>query len=118
MTLFQKKIISDLFIKNNINYITHPFYRDYIENDKSRRQFDWYLTDYNIAVEYFGMYDKNEINKNNRLGRYSKKVLKKISDCNKNNIKMIPIYPVDLNDNYLGLLEKFSINGINISLSN
>lgn len=68
---------------------------------------DWYLPDFKIYVEYFGLYQKSQLERNTRLGRYSRKVNKKISYCEKNGIHLLAIFKEDLENMNQGLINKF-----------
>jgi hypothetical protein len=106
--------ISNLFIDNNLLYDSEEMYSKFDKNLKARWVMDWYLSDYGIYVEYFGLYNKNHINKKNRNGRYTRKAERKIKYCQDNNISLISLYPDDLANGYLGLLSKFKDYGIDL----
>jgi len=81
-------IITNYFIDNNIYYERNVLYRDLINDKRCKGKItDWILKD-NIIVEFFGMPNKDY---------YRVKMEEKISICKDNNIKLIEIYPNDIN---------------------
>jgi hypothetical protein len=104
--------ISNILIENNINYSPEIKYSDLDDKLINKWKMDWYLSDSDIYVEYFGMYQETQIKRNTRIGRYSRKVKKKIDYCINNNIILISLYREDLTENYKGLLHKFEERGI------
>ncbi|MGD7047093.1 hypothetical protein FZC83_02420 [Rossellomorea marisflavi] len=111
----QELIISNLLIENNLMYVPEQQYSSLLDGSKNRWKMDWYLSDEGIVVEYFGLFDDRKLKINNRVGKYSRKVMKKLKFCKENSIKIIDLYPNDLRDNYKGLKEKFHAHGILIS---
>lgn len=103
---YPEMIITNLLIKNKLSYIKEYKYCNLIENDNSRRRFDWYLPDYNIAVEYFGLYTENP--NNEILLKYHNKTNEKINICKENNIKLIDLYNYDLENNLEGFINKLN----------
>lgn len=95
---YSEMIITNYLIKRRIKYIKEYPYSKLIINDDSKKRFDWYLPDYNICVEYFGLFDKNQVTKDNWVGKYSRKVLEKIKICKENNIDLISIFPDEINE--------------------
>ncbi|MFO1442790.1 hypothetical protein KDN24_06125 [Bacillus sp. Bva_UNVM-123] len=108
--------ISNIFIDNAISYIPELKYSDFDSSLKSRWLMDWYLKDYDIYVEYFGMYQESQLKRNTRIGKYSRKAKRKINYCNKNNIKLISLYREDLTHNFKGMYEEFLENGIKLNI--
>ena len=83
-------IISNILYNQNINYIYDGKYSDYFEDFScGSKRFDWYLPEYNIVIEYFGL-----------LGNisYDRKILFKKQFCVKNNIELIDLYPKDIDN--------------------
>jgi hypothetical protein len=89
-------------------------YKDVIENDKTKRRFDWFLETPkgNVCIEMFGV---------GKRFNYHNKVIKKINDCVKNNVNLIALFPNDFaNGNidstlenilgYYGLVNKSNID--------
>jgi predicted metal-dependent hydrolase len=105
-------MITNMLIDNEIKYIKEYHYNKVIKSDKSKRRFDWYLSDLNICIEYFGMFEENS---NNEIFiKYNKKVYQKIKVCEKNNINLIDIYKEDLENNFSNIINKFNKFGINL----
>lgn len=105
-------IITNLLLQNKLIYIKEYRYSDLIINDNSRKRFDWYLPEQNIAIEYFGLYLENPHNE--ILMKYHDKTIEKINICKENNVKLIELYRNDLDDGYEGLINKFKEFNINI----
>lgn len=107
-------IISNVLLDNGINYKSEVKYSDLYDNTKNKYKMDWYLENYDVCVEYFGMYSENQLNRNTLVGRYSRKTKRKIIYCKENNIKLISLYKHDLENNCIGLINKFKEHGIHI----
>jgi hypothetical protein len=110
----QELEIGNILIDNGIYYIPEMRYSDLDVNLINKWKMDWYLNDFNIYIEYFGLYDEKHLKRNTRIGKYSRKVKKKLEYCLNNNINIIALYREDLNDNYLGLIKKFNNYNINL----
>lgn len=106
--------ISTILIDNNITYTPESKYSDFDLNLNSKWKMDWFLNNYNIYVEYFGMYSETQLKRSTRIGKYSRKVKKKINYCLNNNIILIDLYKKDLENNYEGLIDKFNKVGISL----
>lgn len=104
--------ISNLLIKNRVVYEDNFKYSKLDSTLNNKWTMDWYLLDLNIYVEYFGMYNENQLNKKTITGKYSRKVKRKIKYCQDRQIKLIELYVDDLKENCKGLREKFSQYGI------
>jgi len=86
--------IADYFVKNNINYV-------YEREAKGRFLFfdfkisspDFYLPDYDVYVEYWGLVDADD---SWARARYIKNMKRKMAIYHRNNIKFISIYPRNL----------------------
>lgn len=113
---YPEMIISNLFIKNGLKYSYENLYKDYMDID-SNYMFDWVIhkEKKNIAVEYFGYYDQSET-KYDLIRDYIAKAEEKISLCRKNNVDLIDIYPEDIENNFEGLIKKFTKCGIELSI--
>ena len=108
--------ISNLFIRNKIVYTPEVRYSKIFTCINNKWIMDWYLNDYHVCVEYFGLYSENNLERNTRLGKYSRKVKRKIKECESNNIKLISLYSEDLKNNFEGMLYKFSNVGIQLTV--
>jgi len=108
----KEMIITNLLIENNILYIKEKPYKDVLIYDKSRRRLDWYLPELNICVEYFGLFNKSQLQKDSRIGIYSRKTIQKIKDCHKENMRLISIFPKDFENNSELVNKKFEHKGI------
>ncbi len=108
--------ISNIFIDSNILYVPEINYSDFDKKLSNKWRMDWYLKDYDIYVEYFGMFSKTHLKRSTRIGKYSRKVKKKINYCLNNNITLIDLYKKDLENNYEGLISKFKDYGIDLKL--
>lgn len=91
---FAEKRIADYFARNNINYVYEQeaktkgwLFRDTISHP------DFYLPDYDVYVEYWGLVDAD--NRRTRE-RYIRDMKRKMAIYYKNNIKFISIYPRNL----------------------
>lgn len=109
---FPELKISNLLIKNGLIYEDNLKYSKLDATLKNKWTMDWYLVDLNIYVEYFGMYDENQLNKKTITGKYSRKVKRKIKYCQDKQINLIELYVDDLKDGCKGLIEKFSRHDI------
>ena len=86
--------IADYFSENNIDYV-------YEREAKTKGIFfdskisspDFYLPDYDVYVEYWGLVDAEDYRTRNR---YIKKMKWKMAQYYENNIKFISIYPDNL----------------------
>jgi DNA helicase-4 len=87
-----EKIFSNYFYTNNINYVYEPEF--FISRS------DFYLPDYGVYVEYWGLVDADE---QYTRERYIKIMKWKMAQYYKNNIKFVSIYPRDMNDFELGI---------------
>ena len=82
--------IADYFNKNNINYE----YESMVATNKGFASSpDFYLPDYDVYVEYWGLIDAEDDQTRNR---YIKKMKWKMAQYYENNIKFISIYPDNL----------------------
>jgi len=92
-----EKKITDYFVKNKITYLYE---------EEARRKVLWvlsmkisypdfYLPDYNVYVEYWGLVDAD--NKRVR-NEYIRTMKWKMAQYHKANIKFISLYPSDLNN--------------------
>lgn len=91
-----EKRITDYFSNNHINYV-------YEHEAKTRSFFfserishpDFYLPDYNVYIEYWGLVDAED----RRLrDEYVRNMKWKMAQYHRNNIKFISIYPSNLNN--------------------
>lgn len=86
--------IADYFVKNNINYV-------YEREAKGKVLFfdykisspDFYLPDYDVYVEYWGLVDADD---SLTRAQYVKNMKRKMAIYHQNNIKFISIYPDNL----------------------
>ena len=88
--------IADYFVKNNINYV-------YEQEARSKGLFfnykisspDFYLPDYDVYVEYWGLVNADD---SRTREQYVRNMKRKMAIYYKNNIKFISIYPRNLNN--------------------
>ena len=88
--------IADYFVKNNINYV-------YEHEARSKGLFfnykisspDFYLPDYGVYVEYWGLVNADD---SRTRKQYVRNMKRKMAIYYKNNIKFISIYPRNLNN--------------------
>lgn len=113
---YPEMLISNLFIENGLRYSYENLYKEYMDVD-SNYMFDWVIhkEKQDVAVEYFGYYDQSEV-KYALVRDYIVKAEEKINLCRKNNVDLIDIYPEDIEDNFKGLIKKFSKYDIELSL--
>ncbi len=102
-----ERVITDLLIDMSINFKKEVPYKDCLLNCDKKYKFDWFLTDEQIAIEYFGLFAEKSLEEVGYIGRYSRNVLKKIDliESDDSKIKFIDLYPEDL-DNIEEVLEK------------
>jgi hypothetical protein len=82
-----EKIVCDYLERHNIFYIKEPLYKNYIDDIRcGKKRFDWIVEDY--FIEFFGMPEKVQ---------YKQRMEEKIQICKDNDIKLIELYPKDLN---------------------
>jgi hypothetical protein len=81
-------VITNLLIDNKIDYIKEAKYSK-ISGILSfgNRRCDWYLPEYNLFVEYFGMASNK---------KYAIKMNTKLSMCKENKIKVVALYDKDI----------------------
>ena len=84
---FSEKRIADYFKKNNIKYVYEQ------SPDYAIRNPDFYLPDYDVYVEYWGL-----LNADNSWTRenYERKMRRKMAIYHKRNKRLISIYPQNL----------------------
>jgi len=86
--------IADYFVKNNINYVYEREAKGkFLFFDYKISSPDFYLPDYDVYVEYWGLVDADD-----SLTRvqYVKNMKRKMAIYHQNNIKFISIYPDNL----------------------
>lgn len=112
-----EKEITDILIENKIRYVKERLYKKISPSipQASRMRCDWFVNN-NIIVEYFGLF-KETLSDNKILNEYHYKTKEKIEICRENNIPLIALYPSDLEDNYRGMIEKFSDYNIKINIT-
>jgi len=85
-----ERIIADYFTKNNIRYE----YEREVRGRKMRTVHpDFYLPDYNIYVEYWGLVDADD---EKVKTQYIRNMKRKMAQYHNNGIKFISIYPRNL----------------------
>ena len=109
---FAEMIITNLFIDNGIRFIKEYNYKKvFPEYIGKTLVLDWYLPDFKIAVEYFGLYNKSQ--NNDIANSYREKTKKKIEIFQKSEIPLIDLYQEDLNEIYLSrIVNKFKNHSI------
>jgi len=91
-----EKIISGYLVRNNINYVYEPEVKGKgLFFDYRIGYPDFYLSDYDVYIEYWGLVDVDD--KWTRE-RYVKRMKKKMAQYYRNNLKFISIYPDNLNN--------------------
>jgi hypothetical protein len=106
-------VISNIFIDNDIKYTYEPYYREVVATDVNYR-FDWKINYNNadIYIEYFGFYHSNsELNND-----YISKANEKMRLCDEGNVNLISLYRKDLKNNFIGLIDKFTMMGIGLNI--
>lgn len=79
-SLSERTIDEFLFNKD----ITHTIHKTY---PNSKKRYDFYLPDFDIYVEYFGL---------TGVASYDRATEEKIKFCKDNDLKLIAIYPTDI----------------------
>lgn len=106
--------ITNLLIKNNITFNKEVRYTDLLSNKFNTWRMDWYLPNDDIVVEYFGLYSETQLKKKTKIGKYSRKVNRKINFCKENNLKIISIFPEDIKNGLDNVLKKFKDSNIHL----
>lgn len=92
-----EKIITNWLIESGFSFVKHPYYKNYIQNEKTFRKFDWVINanDRLYYVEYFGLWDVNS--NSSYLKLYTYRAKKKIKLLYKNGLinNAILIFPHD-----------------------
>jgi hypothetical protein len=85
-----EKAIADYFERNNIRYVYEqtPLFLNFRISSP-----DFYLPDYDVYVEYWGLVDADD---NWTRERYVRSMKRKMAIYHQNNIKFISIYPSNL----------------------
>jgi hypothetical protein len=111
----EEKQIHDLIIKNIKNVNKPKKSNDYkFVNKKHNEGYipDWIINE-NLIVEYFGLYVDKPVN--DYQEGYKNKTIRKIEYYNTlENYKFIPLFPKDLKNNYIGIINKFKNYEINL----
>jgi hypothetical protein len=105
-------IISNFLIDLRLKFIKEYPYNKCIPNFKKKYKFDWFLSEFNIAIEYFGLFSEQSLDENNFIGRYSRRVLKKIDVCEKHKLKLIDLYSEDMKNIEEILLKRLMRYGV------
>ncbi len=88
--------IADYFVKNNINYIyEHDAKGRFLFFDYKISSPDFYLPDYDVYVEYWGLVDADD---SRTRAQYVRTMRRKMAIYYRNKIKFISIYPDNLKD--------------------
>jgi hypothetical protein len=90
---YSEKILTDYFIRNNINYVYEPEVTSKSFFKTRIGLADFYLPDYDTYVEFWGLVNADD--KWTRE-RYVKRMKKKMAQYYSNDIKFISIYPDNL----------------------
>ena len=86
--------IADYFVRNNINYVYEREAKGkFLFFDYKISSPDFYLPDYDVYVEYWGLVDSDD---SLTRAQYVKNMKRKMAIYHQNNIKFISIYPRNL----------------------
>ena len=85
-------VITNFFIDNNISFEKEKYYSDIFNEDYGYKRCDWYLDEYDIIVEYFGLPNKDY---------YKKKMDEKYKICKSHKKELIGITDRYVNENKL-----------------
>lgn len=89
-----ERTIADYFERNNIRYVYEKeARRKSLFNGSKIATPDFYLSDYNVYMEYWGLVNADD---NWTRANYEKSMKWKMYNYHKNNIKFISIYPRNL----------------------
>lgn len=88
-----EKMIADYFYNNNIRYVYEKSAMAASSNRRRISRPDFYLLDYDVYVEYWGMVNADQ---DNTRREYIKGMEWKMAKYHENGIKFISIYPEDL----------------------
>jgi hypothetical protein len=110
-------IITNIFIDLGLEFEKEYLYKNFIPNLKNLYRVDWFLKNYPVTIEYFGLFSEQSLKNDTRTGKYSRKVLEKIRLCDLNNVKLIDLYPEDMNNIEEILLKRLKTNGISFSFN-
>lgn len=105
---FPEMYITNLLIDNNIEYIKEYHYSELNNKITNKTRMDWYLSDYDMAVEYFGLFREESVNDDSFIGKYTRKTYDKIQMCKENNIDIIDLYPNDKLNDFEGVKRKLN----------
>lgn len=95
---YPEMLITNLLIDLELKYEKNIPYNELIPSLKSKIDADWILTDSRILIEYFGLFSKKQLQQENFIGRYSRKVIDKLRLCEEKAITLIDLYPNDLEE--------------------
>lgn len=117
---YAEMVITNLFIDNKIEFQKEYSYRNVVPDFSGKSYvMDWYLPKTHTCVEYFGMYKKDHLNKEGKIGDYTRKAENKKKILKESNNVLIDLYQEDLNETLLQrLTEKFSKLGIDVKVEN
>lgn len=99
-------IISNILIDTGIKFIKEYPYRKLVPELDKKYRADWYLQDYGVLIEYFGLFLESSLENEDFIGRYSRNVIKKLELCRENNIEIIDLYSKDFENIQEILIEK------------
>lgn len=112
---YPELLISNLLIDNNLSYMYETPYSEILSTDRNFK-FDWvvYKDSKPIPVEYFG-YIKSGNEDYEVVKQYCRTKNIKIDLCREQGTPLIKLFPEDIENNFQGLIEKFSYHKIQIS---
>jgi hypothetical protein len=100
---------------NEIEAIGTSFKGDFIFNLPNNYKDKWYCPDFTIKkenetiyIEYFGLYNENPPKNNKMLNSYKNKTLRKINFYNTQPFTFIYLFPKDIKNSFMGLIEKLN----------
>jgi len=107
---FGEYYISQFLDYNKINYNREKTFPNCVNSKNNKLRFDFFLTDYNILIEFQGKHHYKPVNKYNRAKTVHKKTVLhdhiKRQYCKNNNIILIEINYLDINNIFDILIEE------------
>lgn len=111
---YKEKMISNLLIDNNIKFKKEVKYTDINQDIKEGYVMDWYLVEYNVCVELFGMYQESAKRKDKIAYEYKVRTERKIDLCKEYDLNLISVFKRDKSED---IVSKFNEYGVGIQMT-
>ena len=87
--------IAEVLDKNNIDFIQEHSFADLVSKKGNRLRFDFFISDFNLVIEYQGQHHYRPVNKHRRAQRTHKLAVLhdslKMQYCDRNHIRILRI---------------------------